>query len=72
MFARAWRATAVHRFGGTVIASTADTATHAAMPRATVDRHHAANHVVALDDIPAVMIALTTARIITETDTQQS
>jgi hypothetical protein len=42
------------------------------MPRATVDRHHAANHVVALDDIPALLIALTTAPIITETDTQQS
>ena len=30
-------ATAIHRFGGTVIASTTDTSTHPAMPQATID-----------------------------------
>jgi two-component system chemotaxis response regulator CheB len=54
-------ASAVHRFGGTVIASTAATSTEAAMPQATIDRDGIVDHVVALDDIPALLVSLTTA-----------
>jgi two-component system chemotaxis response regulator CheB len=52
-------ASAVHRFGGTVIASTALTSTEAAMPQATIDRDDAVDHVVPLDDIAALLRTLT-------------
>lgn len=52
-------ASVVHRFGGTVIASTAQTSTEQAMPQASVDRD-AVDHVVALHDIAALLITLTT------------
>jgi two-component system chemotaxis response regulator CheB len=54
-------ATAVHRFGGTVIAATLETSTAQGMPRATIGRGHATDHVVPLDDIAALLLALTTA-----------
>ena len=54
-------ASAVHRFGGTVIASTALTSTEAAMPQATIDRDDAVDHVVPLDDIAALLRTLTSA-----------
>jgi two-component system chemotaxis response regulator CheB len=54
-------ATAVHRFGGTVIASSPQTSTYAAMPRATIERDHAVDHVVALDDIAGLLLVLTSA-----------
>jgi two-component system chemotaxis response regulator CheB len=57
-------ASAVHRFGGTVIASTALTSTQAAMPQATIDRPEAVDHVVPLDDIAELLTALTTAPLI--------
>jgi two-component system chemotaxis response regulator CheB len=54
-------ASAVHRFGGTVIVSTAGTSAHQAMPQATIDRDDAVDHVIALDDIPPLLITLSTA-----------
>lgn len=57
-------ASAVHRFGGTVIASTALTSTQAAMPQATIDRDDAVDHVVPLDDIAELLLALTTAPLL--------
>jgi two-component system chemotaxis response regulator CheB len=51
---------AVHRFGGTVIACSVESSTRAAMPLATMGR----DHVVALDDIPALLIELTTAPLL--------
>jgi two-component system, chemotaxis family, protein-glutamate methylesterase/glutaminase len=54
-------ATAVHHFGGTVIVSTADTSAYTAMPQATIDRDNTVDHVVAVDDIATLLIALTTA-----------
>jgi two-component system chemotaxis response regulator CheB len=54
-------ASAVHRFGGTVIASTALTSTQEAMPQAAIDRNDAVDHVVPLDDIAELLRALTTA-----------
>jgi hypothetical protein len=41
------------------------------MPQATIDRDHTADHVVALDDIAALLIALTTAPVATPTDPLQ-
>jgi two-component system chemotaxis response regulator CheB len=52
-------ASAVHRFGGTVIASSALTSTEASMPQATIDRDDAVDHVVPLDDIAALLRTLT-------------
>ncbi len=54
-------ATAVHRFGGTVIASTLASSTEAAMPRATIGRNHAVDHVVALDVLADLLRALVAA-----------
>jgi two-component system chemotaxis response regulator CheB len=53
-------ASAVHRFGGTVIASTALSSTQASMPQATIDRDDAVDHVVPLDDIAALLRTLIT------------
>jgi len=53
-------ASAVHRFGGTVIASTALSSTQASMPQATIDRDHAVDHVVPLDDIAELLRTLIT------------
>jgi two-component system chemotaxis response regulator CheB len=52
-------ASAVHRFGGTVIASTALSSTQASMPQATIDRDNAVDHVVPLDDIAGLLRTLT-------------
>jgi two-component system chemotaxis response regulator CheB len=65
-------ASAVHRFGGTIIACTAVSSTEAAMPQATIDRDNAVDHVVPLDDIAALLQALTTAPLLTPPDIPQS
>lgn len=54
-------ATAVHRFGGTVIASSLDTSARTAMPRATIDRDSAIDHVLPLDEVAGLLLALATA-----------
>ena len=51
-------ASAIHRFDGTVIASTALTSTQASMPQATIDRDNAVDHVVPLDDIAELLVSL--------------
>jgi len=51
-------ATAIHRFGGIVIASDAATSTVFAMPHATISRDETVDHVVPLDQIPALLVAL--------------
>jgi two-component system chemotaxis response regulator CheB len=58
-------ASAVHRFGGTVIASSVETSTQSAMPLATIDRGNAADHVVDLDALAEFLVALTTAPLLT-------
>lgn len=62
-------ASAMHRFGGTVIASSALTSTQAAMPQAAIDRDDAVDHVVPLDDIAELLIAMTTAPLLAESAT---
>jgi two-component system, chemotaxis family, protein-glutamate methylesterase/glutaminase len=64
-------ATAVHHFGGTVIASTADTSTQPAMPQATIDRDHAVDHVVPLDELAELLITLVTTPLIGEAHTER-
>ena len=54
-------ATAVHRFGGIVIASDEESSTEFSMPRATIIRDTILDHVIALDAIPALLVALATA-----------
>lgn len=44
-------ATAIHRFGGTVLASNEASSTNFDMPRATIERGHTIDHVVELDAI---------------------
>jgi two-component system, chemotaxis family, protein-glutamate methylesterase/glutaminase len=53
-------ATAVHRFGGTVIASTLESSTRPAMPQATISRDDITNHVIAVGDVAGCLLALTT------------
>jgi two-component system chemotaxis response regulator CheB len=57
-------ASAVRRFGGTVIASTVASSTQPAMPQATIDRDKAIDYVVPLDQIADLLIALVTAPMI--------
>ena len=57
-------ATAVHRFGGTVIASTLASSTEASMPQATIDRDDAIDHIVAVDDVAELLRALVTVPLI--------
>jgi two-component system chemotaxis response regulator CheB len=51
-------ASAVHRFGGVVIASSEATSARTSMPLATIGRDSAVDHVVALDEIAALLGAL--------------
>jgi two-component system chemotaxis response regulator CheB len=53
-------ATAVHHFGGTVVASSVATSEYSAMPQATIGRDHAINHIVALDDVAGLLLRLVT------------
>jgi two-component system chemotaxis response regulator CheB len=55
-------ASAIHRFGGTVLATDAATSQSFSMPSATIERDHTIDHVVALDDLPALLIALVANR----------
>lgn len=57
-------ATAVHRFGGIVIVSSPETSTRKAMPGATMVRDDVTDHIVALDDVPGLLLALVTAPVI--------
>jgi two-component system chemotaxis response regulator CheB len=54
-------ATAVHRLGGTVIASDRDSSSTFSMPLATIERDHAIDAILDLDDIGAHLAALVTA-----------
>jgi two-component system chemotaxis response regulator CheB len=58
-------ATAVHRFGGTVIVSSLETSTQPAMPLATIGRDGITGHVVALVDVPGLLIDLVNAPPVT-------
>jgi two-component system chemotaxis response regulator CheB len=51
-------ATAVHRFGGTVLATDEASSQSFAMPSATIGRDHAIDHVVDLDALPALLMQL--------------
>lgn len=51
-------ATAVHRFGGTVIASSPATSVQPAMPQATIDRAGIIDHVVPLTEAAALLATL--------------
>lgn len=53
-------ATAVHRFGGVVIASNAASSTALSMPQATISRDGIIDHVVPLDGIAHLLITLVT------------
>jgi two-component system chemotaxis response regulator CheB len=57
-------ATAVDKFGGTVIASTPETSAWTSMPGATMLRDHITDHVVPLDDLAALLLALTTTPLV--------
>jgi two-component system, chemotaxis family, protein-glutamate methylesterase/glutaminase len=52
-------ATAVHHFGGLVIASDEASSTEFSMPGATIDREMVVDHTLALDDIPTLLLQLT-------------
>jgi two-component system chemotaxis response regulator CheB len=58
-------ATAIHRFGGTVIASSLETSAHLRMPQATIDRDSITDHVVPLDAVAELLTALATTPVIT-------
>ena len=53
--------TAVHHFGGTVIAASLETSSAPAMPQATMNRDNATDFVVAVDDIAGLLEAMITA-----------
>jgi two-component system chemotaxis response regulator CheB len=54
-------ATAVHHFGGTVLATDEASSMAFSMPSATIKRDHVLDQVVALDDLPALLARLITA-----------
>jgi two-component system chemotaxis response regulator CheB len=54
-------ATAIHRLGGTVIASSEATSTHFAMPQATIERDHAVDHIAEVNDIADVLRTIVNA-----------
>jgi two-component system, chemotaxis family, protein-glutamate methylesterase/glutaminase len=58
-------ATAIHRFGGTVLATDAASSEWFSMPSATIERDHTVDHIVGLDELPALLVALVTAPRVT-------
>jgi two-component system chemotaxis response regulator CheB len=54
-------ATAIHRFGGTVLATDQSSSRSFSMPSATIERDHAIDHIVDLVEVPALLTALITA-----------
>ena len=63
--------TAVHRFGGTVIACSLQSSTQPAMPQAAMDRGDVVDHVVALDQVAELLTALTAGHPITRAGAEQ-
>lgn len=55
--------TAVHRFGGTVIACSAESSTRPSMPQAAIDRDSSVDHVVDLHLIAPLLVRLATAAV---------
>ena len=64
-------ATAVHRFGGTVIACSPQSSAQPAMPQAAMDRGDIVDHVVALDQVAELVTALTSGHRITRAGAEQ-
>lgn len=54
--------TAVHRFGGTVIAASVETSAHPQMPEAAIGRAGAVGHIVPLEEVAALLVAMVRAR----------
>jgi two-component system chemotaxis response regulator CheB len=54
-------ATAIHAFGGTVVATDEVSSSSFAMPQAAIARDDAVDHVVALDDVAALLASLVKA-----------
>jgi two-component system chemotaxis response regulator CheB len=54
-------ATAIHRFGGTVLASDQASSRSFSMPSATIERDHAIDHILDLAEVPGLLTALVTA-----------
>ncbi len=54
-------ATAIHRFGGTVIAASPDSSAHPSMPQTTIGRGTITDHVVDLDDVAGLLCTLAQA-----------
>jgi two-component system chemotaxis response regulator CheB len=54
-------ATAVHDFGGTVLASSERTSQHFSMPQATIDRESTIDKVLPLGDIAALLVSMSAA-----------
>jgi two-component system chemotaxis response regulator CheB len=57
-------ATAIHHFGGTVLATDQASSTAFGMPSATIARDHAIDHIIDLDEVPALLIQLVSAPIL--------
>jgi two-component system, chemotaxis family, protein-glutamate methylesterase/glutaminase len=53
-------ATAVHRFGGTVLATDAASSESFGMPSAAIEREDTTDHIIGLDELPAMLISLVT------------
>ncbi|MBB4693417.1 chemotaxis protein CheB [Paractinoplanes abujensis] len=57
-------ATAVHHFGGTVIATSTETSTAPAMPEATINRDSITDHVVPLGGVAELLLAMATVPVL--------
>jgi two-component system, chemotaxis family, protein-glutamate methylesterase/glutaminase len=55
-------ATAVHRFGGTVVATDANTSNYFDMPGAAIEREEIVDHVVPLDRVAPLRVGLSTGK----------
>jgi two-component system, chemotaxis family, protein-glutamate methylesterase/glutaminase len=57
-------ATAVHRFGGTVLATNEASSSSFAMPSATIDRDGSIDHIVDLDDLSTLLTGLVSVPVL--------
>ena len=63
-------ASAIHRFGGTLVATDEASSQYFSMPSATIEREQVVDHIVDLDDVAPLLLTLISTPRIERTDTR--
>jgi len=63
-------ASAIHRFGGSLVATDEASSRYFSMPSATIERERVVDHIVGLDDVAALLLTIINTPRIERTDTR--